>query len=447
MTNTSANTAIEDGSADAAIEDGTADAKIKSRSADATIKGYFYQFDHTIIQALRAESMSDVITVEGIEDVDLTAGDSNIFIQCKYYENSEYNHSVIKDAVSQMLAHFAGKVNKQKTESKELIPSRYRIYGHYKKGQEKLPSDFDVEFMKENFLTSKIKKVKHEIHVELNVGDCDLAIFRKNLEINNNALSYDEQQRDVVKLLKDSIPGCEHDDAELFYYPNAINVIQALAIKRDPDNRKITKEEFIRQVNRKDVVLNLWLLKKFGEDRYARFIKKKYFNFSLSTKVPKSTRIFALDAKLEFDVDGLVRLLDRISRRFSHAKNKSTLESDRFYPYILLTGISSDELSSVKRRLFKEGFDLIDGHPFKGSEFYAEELVKMPAKNSSSEQALKFIEYPSQVAEVAGAVGRTNIEIFDFFKSEPIILTDIPGHVHHHKIKTESFQLIEKAIL
>jgi hypothetical protein len=64
---------------------------MSNRSADSTIKGYFYQFDFTILQILNA-SDNDEITVEGIEDVDISNINETIAIQCKYYESTEYNH-------------------------------------------------------------------------------------------------------------------------------------------------------------------------------------------------------------------------------------------------------------------------------------------------------------------------------------------------------------------
>jgi len=77
-----------------------------NRSANATIKGYFYQFDHTILQILQAASGNSSVVIEGIEDVDIEDGDDSVLVQCKYYEGTEYNHSQIKKAVVQMLLHY-----------------------------------------------------------------------------------------------------------------------------------------------------------------------------------------------------------------------------------------------------------------------------------------------------------------------------------------------------
>ena len=44
---------------------------MKSRNANETILGYFYQFDKTIIEILKQTDDNNIITVEGIEDIDV----------------------------------------------------------------------------------------------------------------------------------------------------------------------------------------------------------------------------------------------------------------------------------------------------------------------------------------------------------------------------------------
>jgi len=65
------------------------------RSANETIKGYFYQFDYSILKLLELNELEDEIVIECIEDVDISSENNYIAIQCKYYEGTEYNHSVI----------------------------------------------------------------------------------------------------------------------------------------------------------------------------------------------------------------------------------------------------------------------------------------------------------------------------------------------------------------
>lgn len=42
-----------------------------SRDAVATLKGYYYQFDYFILQLLTAATDDTVVTLEGMEDVDI----------------------------------------------------------------------------------------------------------------------------------------------------------------------------------------------------------------------------------------------------------------------------------------------------------------------------------------------------------------------------------------
>lgn len=55
-----------------------------SRSATNTIKGYFYQFDNTILEILNKSDDSAHIVIEGVEDIDVETEYEKLAIQCKY---------------------------------------------------------------------------------------------------------------------------------------------------------------------------------------------------------------------------------------------------------------------------------------------------------------------------------------------------------------------------
>ena len=67
--------------------------------------------------------MTDKVTIEGIEDVDITTIDNKLAIQCKYYEGTEYNHSEISEAIKFLLMDFAERKN---SGSKKI---KYMLYG------------------------------------------------------------------------------------------------------------------------------------------------------------------------------------------------------------------------------------------------------------------------------------------------------------------------------
>ncbi len=78
-----------------------------NREAVSTIRGYFYQFDYSILKVISLEHDDDTICIEGIEDVDISNEENITLHQCKCYEETKYNHSIIAPAVRWMLKHYS----------------------------------------------------------------------------------------------------------------------------------------------------------------------------------------------------------------------------------------------------------------------------------------------------------------------------------------------------
>lgn len=409
---------------------------MKDRSATATIKGYFYQFDQTIVRLLEASANASV-TVEGIEDVDLVDGNDSAFVQCKYYEGTEYNHSVIKDAVILMLRHFhaAGCPSNQ--------VFKYRLYGHYKSGQNKLVLPLTEAFLKDDFLTYKCKSVEHKVHEELSITPAQLISFLALLDIDVNAPSYEEQQKKIVQLLVSEISGCTDADAEIFYYPNAINVIQNLAIEAEEEKRKITRVGFIKATNRKEMIFNNWLQQKFGADYYAKMTRKKFFKFA-TPKMPKASRIFVIDMQGEYEIHKAAGMLKKLGDFFSHKEHARTPPDDRFCPYVLLRGLDSNELIELKANLWKQGIRFYDGYPFHGADFSETLLAADPTKENL--WRVKFIPSEDKLASTISAISGSVIEIYDLYKTAPLDDALVPKGSSHHPIKSSSSYFIQEVI-
>ena len=174
------------------------------RTAINTIRGYFYQFDYSIVSLLKLSNNTESILVEGVEDIDITTASETTAIQCKYYENTEYNHSVIAEPIRLMLNHFKEVKLGNKAEIK------YKLRGHYKSGHSKLALPISIQNLKDNFLTytrtKKISnvntKVKHLHHIELNLSDAELFEFIRLLEIDINAVEFEKQFKEIISLFK-----------------------------------------------------------------------------------------------------------------------------------------------------------------------------------------------------------------------------------------------------
>ena len=406
------------------------------RSATATIKGYFYQFDQTIVRLLEATKHGSV-TIEGVEDIDLDDGDQSAFMQCKYYEGTEYNHSVIKEAVIHMLRHFhaAG------CSSDQVF--RYRLHGHYRGGQHKLVLPLTDEFLKEHFLTYRkgTEKKVHKVHEELAITDEQLAAFRGMLDIDVNALSYDDQQAKVLKLLVSEIPECTAGDALSFFYPVAINVVQGLAIETDEAKRRVTKDQFLKAINRKEVVFSGWLREHLGHQYFARMIRRKYFYFG-KTKMPKASRFFVIDMTDEYDAEKATRMLVRLGQFFSHKEHQRTPATDRFCPYVLLRGVTTEQLIELKASLWTQGVAFNDGYPFQGAEFSPTMLAAAPTKDNL--WTIKFVPGEQQLAPTIAACTGSVVDVYDFYKATPLDSTLVPKAKGLHSIKSDSAYLLQE---
>ena len=65
------------------------------RDTVITLEGYYYQFDFFILQLLEAAADDIVVTLDGMEDVDIKTATDTTAVQCKYYAGTDYTHSKI----------------------------------------------------------------------------------------------------------------------------------------------------------------------------------------------------------------------------------------------------------------------------------------------------------------------------------------------------------------
>lgn len=358
-------------------------------------------------------------------------------MQCKYYEGTEYNHSVIKEAVIHMLRHFyaAGCRSDQ--------AFRYRLHGHYRGGQHKLKLPLTDEFLKEHFLTYTKERQVHKVHEELAITDVQLAAFRALLDIDIHALSYDDQQAKLLKLLVSEIPECTAGDALSFFYPVAINVVQGLAIEADEVKRRITKERFLNAINRKDVVFSAWLREHLGGTYYARMIRRKYFYFG-KTKMPKASRFFVIDLGNSFELEKASRMLVRLGQFFSHKEHQRTTTSDRFCPYVLLRGVTRQQLAEVKASLWAQRVAFTDGYPFRDADFAPAMLAADPSKDNL--WTIKFVPDVHELAPTIAACNGSLVEVYDFYQDSPLDDTLVPKPRGLHSIKSNNAYLLQEVM-
>src|SRR5690606_20462294 len=138
-----------------------------TRSAEATIKGYYYQFDTSILKLLELSDDTDSIVIEGIEDIDISTATEQTAIQCKYLSKPRFINSAVREPIILMLDHFC------RTPKPGI---NYVLYAHFEEevgGTEQL---IDLKRLKEILCYTENKKTIN-YHTDNGITDTQLNEF------------------------------------------------------------------------------------------------------------------------------------------------------------------------------------------------------------------------------------------------------------------------------
>ncbi|MEI6434426.1 MAG: DUF4297 family anti-phage-associated protein [Bacteroidota bacterium] len=400
------------------------------RTAIDTIKGYFYQFDFSILKILELPNDTDSVVIEGIEDLDIKTATEENAIQCKYYSKTEYNHSVISKPIRLMLSHYS----EVKNDTKNRI--NYNLYGFYQSGQHKLTLPIDIDFLKNNFLTHTKDKVKYFHHEDLGLSDADLNDFLTLLTININALEYDTQLKQVFESLKLGF-NCTDFEAEHFFYNNSLKVIKEIAIKGDVNDRRVRKLDFISRIDSKKILFNEWFIQFKGEKIFFADLRARYFS-ALNTS--PFERFFLIEvSNLGYSRPELKELLFIISKKWSKISKR---EPKPFCPYVYIHNLPINELIELKREMYDEDFVIIDGFDFAGSAFSPKSIIRKA--DFTNQIKLKFVNELNHFSLIINEIKKVKY-VFQFYLSNPFIELEQPS-IKHTKIQIKKFIDIKEII-
>lgn len=350
----------------------------KPRSATNTIKGYFYQFDKSILEILEQSNETNIVTIEGVEDIDIENSDEIQFVQCKYYEETEFNNSIIKEPIQLMFRHYLK--NRTEAQSKNFT---YKLYGFYNKGHEKL-RELTTENLRTYFLdfskyevtdelgnlNYQIKNKEGEIKFEEALQTDDIEDFNKRLFVNIKADSYENQIEKIKSKIQNDLCDYSEEDIELIYF-NALKIIKDLACEHNIEKRQISKKEFWDRIKTKNYYFERWMSELLEWEDYKKIIHKKYF--PRVSNLSPAHRFFLLDCQGE-NMNDVKNVISKISTRYSRFVHQ-------FSPFVYLYNTSNaDFMTELKAKLYEEGCYFKDGFPFKNSEFRFQEMLIKPDK-------------------------------------------------------------------
>lgn len=396
----------------------------KPRSAISTIKGYFYQFDKSILEILEQSNETDMVTIEGIEDIDIENSDERNFIQCKYYEKTDFDNSIIRKPIQLMFRHYL----ENRTEPKDKNFT-YRLYGYYKKGHEKL-LELTTENLKTYFLdfskfgvidesgnsNYRIKNKKGEVIFEETVKDDDIEDFKNHLFIDIKADSYENQIEKIKSKIQNDLSDYSEEDIELIYF-NALKIIKDLACEHNIEKRQISKKEFWDRIKTKNYYFERWMSELLEWKNYKKIIHKKYF--PRVSNLSPAHRFFILDCQGE-SVNNVKNVISEISRKYSRLIHQ-------FSPYVYLYNtLNVDFVTELKEKLYEDGCFFKDGFPFKNSKFRFQEMLIKPDKFNGI--SVRILEHPINLSIIlqklveVERVDQLPINLYIFNKSNQLNL-------------------------
>ena len=403
---------------------------MSDRSATHTIKGYFYQFDYTILQILNQENIENILTLEEIEDLDIEMADETTAVQCKYYEKTDYSHSIIAKPIRLMLEDF---IERKRNSSEEVS---YKTYGYYKSGQDKLIQPINLDFLKSTFLTYQKNKVEYKHHEALQATDNELEQFISTLDIDINASEYIHQLEMILEKLIE-IFECDSFEAEHYYYNNALNEIKRLSIESKADNRKVTKSDFLDKINKKQIIFNKWFLKIKGKEKYLRSLRSKFFS---SLNVECLDRFFLIEINIEeYNRADLIDLLLVISNKYSKITRRTP---EKFCPFVFVSELDEKEIIEIKKYLISKGRFFIDGYDFQGSEFSTDSMLKPISFENPIH--IKFLNNINDLEDMLQASNKI-IHIYQFYLQQPFFHHK-NDNMKHIKIELKGINDIKEVI-
>lgn len=405
---------------------------MSKRQATHPIEGYLYQFNSTILELLKA-NMDDEITIEGIEDIDIFSVGLLTAVQCKYHAEQSYTPSEIKEAIQLMVMHY-----KQELDKGMPVSLKYKYFGHFKSGHDKLDLPISLQFLKKDLLSGKKDGQKYEKHKELKLSDQLLQDFINLLVIDINAPSYEDQEMQIFEAFqKESGLNCGSlDEAQGFFYSNALSIIAELSRQHDINNRNITKSDFLTRINTKQYFFDKWFLAYKTQKQYIAYIKQLYFPSMLNQ--PAYERFFLIDTQ-GGSFQEVKRLVLEIKRKYT---KHNRIGQKSFCPYIYLHNFDA-ELKDLKVQLQKEGTNIIDGFDFENADFSSVSLIKQV--DYHNQIGLKFINKIDFLHEVFSMQDRKTKELYQFYFNK-ILYSQKHDDVMQVAIAVQSIRDIGKII-
>lgn len=324
--------------------------KITRGSTDGgyyALKGYTYQFDKSLIEALNNPSQD--VEIEQTQDIGL----SKYYIQVKYKESQTYSPSKIHKAMVLLLKNFLA--NKQ---------ASFELYCYF---NDKTPNS--------QLLTlDELDKILSVEKDKFNQGD-------KQDFVNNFKLIFSDNFEKQFKLLVSNIKSdfnLKNEEQAIEYHARFRAYLLEIATQKDKKKRMINFNQLKTVANQNEkIIFDFAYCKFLKEKRYLSYLKKEYFTFK-KLNIASKERLFVIE------LDDFVSDSD-VLQIITNIQNKYFKKHSSPAPYVCLSGsVTQERIIGIKQKLWDKGMFFADGTHFHGDKFRIDDLMASTHDNDSN---------------------------------------------------------------
>jgi len=347
---------------------------LANRSADSTIKGFFYQFEKTLYQLLIGND-NDIITVEGIEDVDNFSNGMQQFIQCKYHEQQEnYTNSIIEKPILLMLQNWC---NRNREDA-----IKYVLFCYFPDKKEEiisLPNDLIKLFINKD-TPRNLQSYKEDIRkIIVRNGENIVDEFIDRFQIHFGP-KLEDLKNININLLKNK--GFEESIIETVIYPSAMVIVHELSIKHKIHERQIRIKDFWKRLRSIDSTI----LHKYTKllKNYDDILKTKRRYLKSNLKANTRIRCFVFE-KNSFDdyentcVNFIKEFLD------NYQKKPTKLHINGYIPTFVVYA-TIKEFENIFEKLSSKGITANCGFTMNPDNWKKEKFFATPMVNITEKQ-------------------------------------------------------------
>ena len=356
-----------------------------TREAFATIKGYYYQFDTSILKLMELQNDSDSIIVEGIEDIDINTANENTTVQCKYLSKPKFINSAVREPIILMLDHF---INRNTPNN-----LKYNLYAHFENETPGNEPIIDLSKLKD-ILTYSEKKVEKHYEIEKSIADGTLNAFLLQFKFQFGFEFYTQQQKVIEKLRNEF--NCSVFEADTLYYNNALRIVIDKSVLRNTTQREISKIEFINSIDSIKRLFNEWFIKLRSKKEYFKLIAQ---NLKSTRTLEPSRAKYIFIGKNILDADNselpLFSFIESLIGKYY--KLNSSLRDSK--PLTFILDCDKSTLLNLKSALITNELMFNDGHEeikFSTQIFNKEPIINKTANGMKILKASYFLKIVSK---------------------------------------------------